>query len=106
MGWEYFAASSVKEALDVLHCYKGIARIIAGGTDLMLDLQEKKKKVQCLVGIGKVPELQEITFADNILNVGAGVIFTEITKKPIMPEKSCSSAHFVQYFSPLTRQQF
>lgn len=83
MGWDYCAASSVKEASDILLCYKGMARIIAGGTDLMLDLQEKKKKVQCLVDISKVPELQEIAFIDDMLSVGAGVTFTETAKNQL-----------------------
>jgi CO/xanthine dehydrogenase FAD-binding subunit len=78
MGWEYKVPFSVAEALDILHAYQGKARIIAGGTDLLLDLWAKKKSVECLVDISKIKELKEIRLEEDSIFIGAGVTFQDV----------------------------
>ncbi|WP_373263985.1 FAD binding domain-containing protein [Hungatella hathewayi] len=51
----YVMAKDAKEALNLLAGYKGRGRIIAGGTDLMLDLQSGKYQAECLVDITGIP---------------------------------------------------
>ena len=43
MWQEYLFPASVQEALEMLDSYKGEARIVAGGTDLILELKEGKR---------------------------------------------------------------
>lgn len=47
----YVMAKDAKEALNLLAGYEGRGRIIAGGTDLVLDLQSGKYQAECLVDI-------------------------------------------------------
>lgn len=51
----YVMAKEAKEALNLLAGYEGRGRIIAGGTDLMLDLQSGKYQAECLVDITGSP---------------------------------------------------
>lgn len=51
----YVMAKEAKEALNRLAGYEGRGRIIAGGTDLVLDLQSGKYQVECLVDITGIP---------------------------------------------------
>ena len=48
-------AKEAKEALNLLAGYEGRGRIIAGGTDLVLDLQSGKYQAECLVDITGIP---------------------------------------------------
>lgn len=51
----YVMAKEAKEVLNLLAGYEGRGRIIAGGTDLMLDLQSGKYQAECLVDITGSP---------------------------------------------------
>lgn len=61
--WEqYFIAANVDEALHLLAAQKEQARLIAGGTDLVLELERGVRKgVQTLVDISRIPGLDEIS---------------------------------------------
>lgn len=92
MEWEYQVVSSVAEALYILGKYGGEARVIAGGTDLLLDLQEKKKRTSCLVDITRIPELGAISLQENLLSIGAAVTHTQAAKAGLLREKAAALA--------------
>ena len=79
----YHIAHSVDEALDLLTRYEGHAQVIAGGTDLLLDIQQgNHAPVEALIDITKIQELTAIEMnpaADHqSLMVGAGVTHNAI----------------------------
>jgi CO/xanthine dehydrogenase FAD-binding subunit len=79
---DYYCAKSVSDALSALKESQGQARIIAGGTDLLLDIAEEKKHATKLVDITQIPELREITLEENFIRIGAAVTHTQITQSP------------------------
>ncbi|MEN3003311.1 FAD binding domain-containing protein, partial [Dehalobacterium formicoaceticum] len=79
---EYYFAKSVSDALFFLKENQGQARIIAGGTDLLLDLADEKKHAAKLVDITHISELAEITVEENFMRIGAAVTHTQITRSP------------------------
>lgn len=83
---KYIIAKSVSEALTSLQQADGKALIIAGGTDLMIDLTEKKKEAETLVDISKIKELQSIDLEDGVLIIGAAVTLTEIACSPLVKQ--------------------
>ncbi len=52
----YVMAKEPKRYLNLLARYEGRGRIIAGGTDLVLDLQSGKYQAECLVDITGIPD--------------------------------------------------
>lgn len=78
----YFTPQTVDEALAVLSEHAGNARVIAGGTDLIVDLRaDGGKHIQeALVDITAISDLCNITVDGNVLTIGAGVPHAAIVK--------------------------
>ena len=71
---DYILCQSVDEALQALASASGPARPIAGGTDLLLDLQQgHTTPVHTLVDISRISELQALELRGESLFIGAGV---------------------------------
>ena len=60
--WErYYLAHNISEALQSLASSEGESRIIAGGTDLLLELQQgRHPPVHTLVDIAQIPEMRKL----------------------------------------------
>ena len=69
--WQaYETPASIEETLQILARYGGKAQIIAGGTDLVIELQEGKHSVECLVDVTRIPGLDSIDQRGEILYAG------------------------------------
>jgi CO/xanthine dehydrogenase FAD-binding subunit len=69
---EAYNPRTVEEALEILQRLKGEkARIVAGGTDLMVFLKEKKIEVSHLVDITGIKELEQIREEGDRLVIGS-----------------------------------
>lgn len=88
--WEhYHRPSTVEQALDNLAHYAGRARILAGGTDLLLEMQQgRKPPVEALVDVTQIPELCQINEGDGFIYIGAGVTHTAITHSELLTQKA------------------
>ena len=70
--FEYVAAESLGEAISLLDKHGNQARILSGGTDLIVQVRENRRQVDLLVDIKKIPEFNEISYNGN-LQIGASV---------------------------------
>ena len=88
MYWEkYKVMKSVEETLDCLKLSKGKARVIAGGTDLVVQLLEKESENGLtLLDISSIPEIRgiEIAEATQWVSVGAATTMAELAKSKII----------------------
>lgn len=83
----YHIAHSIDDALHRLISGPGEARIIAGGTDLLLDLQQGRyPPVHTLVDVTQIPELTKLEIREGELFVGAGVPHRRIVASPLVRE--------------------
>lgn len=83
----YFTPETLDNALQLLQEYNGRSQIIAGGTDLVLELEAKKTNViDVLVDVSKVPELCEITRDGDTISIGAAITFSEIQRSELLAD--------------------
>ena len=87
--WQsYEMPTSVEEALETLAQFDGRAQIIAGGTDLIIELQEGKHAVECLVDITRIPGLNQIEPLDGWIVIGPNVTFRQIKESSLLQEQA------------------
>ncbi len=87
--WQaYEIPNSVEEALEILARYDGQAQVIAGGTDLIIELQEGKHSVECLVDVTRIPGLDSIEHDGHRIVIGANVTFRQIKESSLLREQA------------------
>jgi carbon-monoxide dehydrogenase medium subunit len=85
----YHLPSSVDEALSLLMAYAGQARVVAGGTDLILELQQgRRPPVGALIDVTRIAEMTRIEESGGYLSVGAAVTHTAIVASPLLTQKA------------------
>ena len=60
--FDYYAPENLDEALALLDRHKGDARVMAGGTDLIIKMRRAVLAPKVIVGIKKIPNLSDISF--------------------------------------------
>lgn len=83
---KYLIPNSIQDALRVLKEYApGSVRLVAGGTDLLLDLRQgRHAPLEALVDVNSIPELQRFEIKDDQLYIGAAVPLNEVTESPLV----------------------
>jgi len=83
MKWvDYRKPKTLSEALDLLARAEGRGRVIAGGTDLILQFKRGKHRAELLVDITGIAELKHIHDDDDCIRIGAGITHAEVAKTP------------------------
>ena len=81
---KYYNAQTVDEAIELLDTHKE-ARIIAGGSDVLIRIREGKMAGCTLVGIRDIKEIQGVSLRENgDIYIGAATSFSHITANPVV----------------------
>ena len=83
---DYFEPKSIGDALSLLAKHGAAAKLIAGGTDVMVDMKFKEEP-GCLVNIKKIPGLGGIRENGAGLRIGALTTIREIEANALVREK-------------------
>lgn len=82
---DYILASTVEEALHALSEADGSVRIISGGSDLLLELQQgSHPPVQTLVDVTAIDEMCALEVRGNSLFIGACVTLARLANSPLV----------------------
>lgn len=92
MWYERLAFHSPKTLPEALQLRRQLpeAALLAGGTDLLVQLREPNNRVKALIDLSQITELNVIVKSNNRFRVGAGVTFTRYLHEA------------ADYFPPLT----
>lgn len=81
---QYYNAKTVSEAVMLLKEHPD-ARIISGGSDVLIKIREGRMAGTSLVSIRDIEEIKGITGNENgDILIGAGTVFSHITADPII----------------------
>ena len=85
MNWiAYEKPESLSEALTLLEKAGGKGRLIAGGTDLVLQMKRGAYHADLLVDITGIPGLKKIEEEEGWIRIGASVTHAEVAKHPLI----------------------
>jgi len=81
--FDYATPKSAEEVIKLLAGKNGDARLLGGGTDLIVQLREGRRNASLVIDIKHVPELTQITFDSQTgLRIGAAASCTDICNDP------------------------
>lgn len=79
--FDYLAPASIDEAVRALAASPD-ARVLAGGTDLLVQLKSGRRETSLVVDVKKIPELTAIQMEDAGLRIGAAAACIRIARHP------------------------
>lgn len=82
--FEYYSPNNLDEALSFLGDKSEGVYLIAGGTDIMLELHNKFIQPEVIVNLKRLNELNYITEDDEYVRIGANTTFSTIEKNDII----------------------
>ena len=83
----YLLPTSVEQAVTALNKANGPAAVIAGGTDLLLALdQGRHQPVDTLVDVTRIEELKQIYLDSDGIFIGAAATHNDILQNPLLQE--------------------
>ena len=86
---QYHLPGTVDEAVSLLTHYAGQARVVAGGTDLLLELQQgRRPPIGVLVDVTRISEMTRVEEAEGYIYLGAAVTHTAIVASPLLAQKA------------------
>src|SRR5882672_2007922 len=74
----YTAPTTVEEAVHVLAGASGVAKVLSGGTDLLVQLRSGRAKPDLIVDIKKIPDMSGIRERDGDFVIGAATPGAEL----------------------------
>jgi CO/xanthine dehydrogenase FAD-binding subunit len=83
---QYAAPTSADEAIALLSEHGDRAKVLGGGTDLIVDLKHKPGNVELLVDVTSIPEFCGIEETDEGLRIGSMARYGEIMTNPLINE--------------------
>jgi carbon-monoxide dehydrogenase medium subunit len=83
----YLFPRTVEQAVEILTAHAGRARVIAGGTDLMLKMRDGKVDSLTLVDITRIAGLDRIEIGSEWITAGAAVTFAMLRDSAFLRER-------------------
>ncbi len=84
---ELHQTTTLSEASALLQRYGPSARLLAGGTDLLVDLKAKRVEADHIISINRIEGLKGLVFDDTTLRIGALTTITALDESAVVRER-------------------
>lgn len=88
--YDYFCPTSIQEACELLSKYSTDAKVIAGGTDLMVQIRDEDKRctnIKHVIDISHIKEMSFIKEEGNTIIIGALTTHDDVYKSQLIKDK-------------------
>jgi len=86
--FEYYSPKTLEEAVELLSKYGSDAKVLAGGTDLLVAMRDRLLKPKAVIDVKGIPELRALEYREGEgLTIGAAVTLSRILAMPEVKEK-------------------
>lgn len=85
--FDYVCPVSIEEAVSILASYRGKAKILAGGTDLLNFMREGKISPKLIVSMKNISEFRDVKMQDGVLSVGAFSTLHNVVRSEFIKNK-------------------
>ncbi|WP_034327571.1 FAD binding domain-containing protein [Alkaliphilus transvaalensis] len=81
-----FQETEVEAVLSLLDQYQDNSKIIAGGTDIIIQLHQGRVNPEVLIDISNLNEIKEIKQIEGRILIGSATTFTSLMKSQVIPK--------------------
>ena len=105
--FEYFAPSTLSEAVSLLAQYKERAKVFSGGTDLLVQMKQRKLTPEYVIDLKNISELNNIDYIlyyellDTVVHADVGVGLTNLDGTVKNLNAGALSQYDLDEYSPL-----
>ncbi|MGC8975901.1 MAG: FAD binding domain-containing protein [Thermoprotei archaeon] len=85
--FQYFEPESIEEALQLLRTYGSEAKILAGGTDLLVKMKIRAVEPKYVINIKRIKELRYIKAEKDSIHIGALTTWRYLEKSDLVREE-------------------
>lgn len=79
---EYKAPQTMDEVVQLLcSCTDKVAKVLAGGTDLIIQLRQQVNNPHLIIDLKKIPAMMQATLSDDGLSIGPAICCAEFTAR-------------------------
>ena len=82
--FEYHTAESLEDALHQLDRYGSNAKVLAGGTDLIVRMKKKVTLPQIIISLHQIKELDYVLEDGEFIRIGAATKFSTLMDHPVL----------------------
>ena len=75
---QYLRPGNIAEVVQLLHEHEGRARIVAGATDLLLEMQRKVTDVEVMIDLSAIPGLDDISEVAGSVTLGPSTTHRQV----------------------------
>ena len=99
--FDFHEPKTLKEACQILAEYGPKARIIAGGTDLMVNMKKKILSPEQVVSISRIPELKNLDTSGDSIRIGACFTVAELSASDAIQKHLSALGEGAKNWEPL-----